>query len=163
MKMKGENICTTLHEGDGGSASLSLLHQCLEDREIGQKRLERGCKGQEQERQNTTDKRSSVTHLQRGRGSLGCHWMGPPACLDESRLGWSSFLKAMQRWNGDWLFMHPLCQALKRESCTFVLYFTSQNINKAELFSWEVKVAKPILLFCGWEAHHDTVVTLSAL
>ena len=43
--MKWENICTTLHEGDGGSASLSLLHQYLGDTELGQKRLERGCKG----------------------------------------------------------------------------------------------------------------------
>ena len=35
MKMKWENICTPLHEGDGGSASLSLLHQCLGNTELG--------------------------------------------------------------------------------------------------------------------------------
>lgn len=35
---------TTLPEGDGGTASLSLLYQCLEDTELFQKRLERGCK-----------------------------------------------------------------------------------------------------------------------
>lgn len=43
MKMKWENTCTILHECDGGSVSLSLLHQCLGDTELGQKRLERGC------------------------------------------------------------------------------------------------------------------------
>lgn len=43
QKMKWENICTTLCESDGGSVSLSLVHQCLSDTELDQKRLERGC------------------------------------------------------------------------------------------------------------------------
>lgn len=42
IKMKWGNSYT-LPEGDGGSASLSLLYQCLGDTEL-QKRLERGCK-----------------------------------------------------------------------------------------------------------------------
>lgn len=44
-KMKWGSICITLHQGDGGSASLSLLHQCLGYTELGQQRLEGGCKG----------------------------------------------------------------------------------------------------------------------
>lgn len=44
IRMKWENIYITLPEGDGGSASLSLLYQCLGDTELLQRRLERGCK-----------------------------------------------------------------------------------------------------------------------
>lgn len=44
-KMKWGSICTTLHQDDGGTASLSLLHQCLGYTELGQQRLEVGFKG----------------------------------------------------------------------------------------------------------------------
>lgn len=52
IKMKWENIYSTLPEGDGGSASLSLLYQCQGDTELLQKRLETDCK-----RSNRKDKR----------------------------------------------------------------------------------------------------------
>lgn len=62
MKMKWENICTTLHGGDGGSASLSLLHQWLGDRELGQKRLERGCKGSSRKDKRISQIRVSLSY-----------------------------------------------------------------------------------------------------
>lgn len=81
--MKWENIYTTLPEDDGGSASLSLLYQCLGDTELLQKRLERGCKGCSRKDKRTLQTRKPQLHTFREAEVAWAitEWDILPACL----------------------------------------------------------------------------------
>jgi len=161
MKMKWENIYTTLHEGDVGSAALSVLQQCLGDTELSQKKLEGGGKGKTKER--IPQKRAPQLHTFKEAEVAWAitEWDNLPAWLS---LGWDGLVfcrtSRCERESG---CSCALFASHPRQPCTFLLNFTSQIYKSCRiiLLKGEGSQAHPFVLLM--RSHPDTVVALSAL